>query len=298
MARRRAAIASALALGAYACAAHIVACSSSVPTIKSYEACADLAKAQCTESQACAPAEFQALYADEVSCEAREEAACTNALEAPSTALSGTLVEQCAQAYAAWTCPSYRARNTPQECLPPIGARSSGAACAFSGQCESAFCAVGAASVCGVCAPRPQPGDVCASNATACGAILVCLQSVCTAPATQGQPCDAATPCVGGESCVGAMGAMPGFCEASGSTAGAACDATLATGPDCAASVGLTCVAGQCAASGAAAAAFAADGASCDAVAGPPCAAPARCVVADGGTAGTCQLPNAGACDG
>jgi hypothetical protein len=114
------------------------------------------------------------------------------------------------------------------------------------------------------------------------------------------------------------------------SQAGAACDPAAKTGPACSRDQGLTCnsqskqcatipvvpggqpcddvnnqaqlcsASGQCSqtAGGQTGTCTAAadDGSACDTQSGPPCRSGARCITTGSGTAGTCQLSTASAC--
>jgi hypothetical protein len=298
------------------------------------QACGDSAHANCSHLQTCAPALVQIRYGDEGSCEARLKANCLNALAAPSQGNNPSKTEGCAQAYPSWACPDYVDNvNVPDACKQATGALAAGASCAFSGQCSTGFCAIAPGAACGMCAAQPSAGASCA-QLTACGQGLVCTNDTqtCVVLGAAGAACGKGAPCGTGLSCVGAdaaTGAM-GTCQPAVAMAGAACDPTLKMGAGCDRNAGLACnttskqcaalvvasggqpcdfVNGQgtpCGASGTCSTsaagmmgtctAAAADGAACDVMNGPPCLNPARCVVAGGGTGGTCELSNASTC--
>lgn len=207
-------------------------------------ACTDSARAMCTELESCTPASLQTTYGDEPTCELRIKAACLSSLAAPSTGANPDKTEACAQAYPSYGCTDYRNKtNIPAPCLPATGSLPSGGGCAYAGQCQSGFCAITPGSACGQCASMPKQGDSCA-QLTSCGPTLTCASDalVCTALATQGQPCGMGQPCGAGLSCVAASGAgTPGTCQTAGAQVGAACDGSLKTGPSCDGELGFYC---------------------------------------------------------
>lgn len=317
------------ALGIWACGSPFDATKGTT----SAQACQDVAHARCTHLAACSSTNLQIRFGDEVSCEAREQINCTSSLAAPGTGSSPTHIEACAQAIPNWDCASYlNGHNVPTACQQQTGSRENGASCAFSGQCQSGFCAVAPSAACGSCAAQPALGASCA-ELTTCGPGVDCAvdTQVCVVVAAMGEACGKGAPCGAGLSCVGASATTQGICQPSGEQAGLACDSSLATGPSCDRNGGFVCnsKAKQCApvalaadgqpcgsvnaqnnpcaanglcvgASGATpgtCVAAAADGASCDLEQGPPCQQLARCILtSDGGTSGTCRVADAAAC--
>lgn len=290
-------------------------------------ACTDFAFARCSHLQTCSPTAVQLRYGDVATCESVFKSVCLGAIAAPSTGTTAATEEACAQAIPGWGCSDYLYnQNPPPSCGAVAGLLPAGAACAFPGQCQSAFCAVPPGSACGVCAPLPKPGDPCA-QLTTCGLSLVCAAatSTCAAYAQVGAACAPGQPCTSGLACVGANAktGAAGTCEPEASTLGTACSFT---GAGCDLFAGLACNAAtsQCATAQIASEGFAcgivADqsaycaatgscvagacltgvpvGAPCDTAAGPQCFDLLRCVVTsgDGGTAGTCQAPSAVGC--
>ncbi len=286
------------------------------------KACSDIATARCVQLMTCSSADLAKRWPDLATCEAREKLACTDALGAPATASTPSTVDACSSALATQTCDAALSGVAPPTaCLTQAGPAANGAACAFAAQCASAFCSIATSSSCGVCATSPVAGDSCAAQS--CGQTLVCSSAmVCVAPVALAGSCSKSMPCGVGLSCVGSTTTTNGTCMAEGATAGVTCDPRRMTGAACNAADGLTCdtatntcvtqplaQAGQpcgligttvtaCGggatcegtASSSVCVAAAVDGAACDAVNGPACEFPARCV------ANTCQLPGAMAC--
>jgi len=298
------------------------------------KACTDLAQASCAKRSSCTGGVgITRVYGDMTTCVTREELSCTLALAAPEIGQTPDKIESCVAAYATYSCPDFLNGNPPAACTPG-GPRANGAACTFNAQCTTAFCARASNATCGVCAPAPSPGDSCASSA--CGHDQTCVDATmtCALQGDVNSACGAGAPCGAGLSCVGSSAAAAGACQVAVGQAGkpcggagnAGCDSSL--GLYCAGAAGAKtcmmmaivgdgapcgllpdgtraiCRAGTCfTAQGVAAEsetgqckATAADGASCDTVLGPRCSAPARCVVGDRGTAGTCTVPDATTC--
>jgi hypothetical protein len=308
------------------------ACGGSASTDAS---CAALAQARCTKRASCTNGTgITRVWGDMNTCLTREKLSCQLGLAAPSTANSPALVTECVSALASFACADFLDGNLPTQCMP-TGPKPNGSSCAFAGQCSSTYCNGSKTAACGTCGAAPAAGMSCRDSFCARGqecmpASLVCEDFVATAGA-----CNFTTnPCGAGLSCVGAMGGAMGSCMTAvmmpGSPCGgrtASCDGQL--GLYCGGTAGArTCLAisfvadGQpcglltggtfagCSGSGGCYTATglagpgqagtcrapAADGMACDSVTGPPCLGPARCVVAGGGTAGTCTLPTGMTC--
>jgi hypothetical protein len=294
------------------------------------QACTDLAHARCTKLASCSQVAIQARYGDEATCESREKSSCLNSLAAPSTGATPQTFEACVTAFSSWACADYLNNVTPDACRAQQGQLAAGAACAFNGQCQSAFCSVPTNATCGTCAAAPKAGDSCAQT-TSCGPGLQCTNDTmqCEAAAAAGAACGKGVPCGDGLACVGATATVQGKCETAPSTQGAACDPKDMTAASCSRSAGFFCdtqskqcvaitfaSAGQACgnisgvqvlcggagfcqraqgqASGTCVAA-AADGAACDTANGPTCISPSRCVISSG-TAGTCHAADALSC--
>lgn len=214
-------------------------------------ACGHSAKATCTEMQACTPANIEATYGDEPTCEARLKATCLDSLSAPSTGNTADKAEACAQAYGGYACADYQNKtNVPGACQQATGLRSNGGACLYAAQCQGGFCAIVPGSACGTCADLPTQGDSC-EQLTTCGPTLNCAGDtlVCTAFAAQNQACGVGQPCGAALSCVAPGGAgTAGTCQPA-SQPGAACDGTLRTSASCDGALSQYCdgVTKQCA---------------------------------------------------
>jgi hypothetical protein len=310
----------------------IVACGGdSGPTAD--QACSQVAQARCSLRSMCSNGtRVTQNYGDMNTCVAREKINCLNGLGAPSTGNSPSAVVTCASVLPTEACSDFFLNDQPMQCVV-TGKLAMGAACGFSGQCATTFCAIPKGVACGTCQPLPVAGASCAT--IGCGRGLECDNNTmtCVAPAGMGAQCSRAQPCGSGLSCVGASMTVMGTCQPTGNNAGVTCDPRQQTAPGCNGEIGLYCnrvtmkcalttytAAGQpcgtdmtsgnvtgCASGGmcvgASATALgmcvapAADGAACDTANGPPCLAPARCINGGGATtAGNCQLEDATAC--
>jgi len=300
----------------------VVGCGSDVTAD---QACTALAQDTCNKLNTCSAADLQRRWPDLATCESREKLACTQALTAPKTANNPTHEDACASDLGSETGDAYLSGVTPPPgCVVPKGPGADGSTCSYPAQCSSGFCAIPTGSFCGTCAAAPVAGASCATQG--CGQTMNCVASTmtCQAPVLAGGACSRDLPCIEGTACVGATMTAMGSCVAQGTTVGATCDARTMTGPNCSLAAGLTCdtsttmcamqplvAAGQtcgvvnnvfvgCLAGAACnratgsmtgtCVAPAADGAACDATAGPFCTFPARCV------SGTCQLPGSQSC--
>jgi hypothetical protein len=272
-------------------------------------------------------------YKDAAECKAREALACVNGLAAPSTGNSPDAVEKCVAAYANYSCADFLDNEPPADCMPK-GSRTMGQPCTFNAQCDSGFCSGNKTAACGTCAAPPVAGSSCAASNCAHGQQCVPSTTLCQDRVPMGGSCDADHPCASGLSCAGDTKMMMGTCQTAVSTVGAACGAAM---PGCLGSQGLACTgpagaktcatmvfagdgmpcglmadgsrvdctAGDCytnigLATGAdlgACKANALDGAPCDAVLGPPCITPARCVPTGAGSAGVCTVVVGSACN-
>lgn len=299
-------------------------------------ACAARAAARCNKNEQCEPATVTVQYGDVATCSAREKTRCLNALAAEGTGDTPATVQACADAYAAWTCPDYMNNLPPAACRVQAGTKANGAACAFSAQCTSAFCAVPTGAKCGRCAPAQAVGSACPGGIGCGGNGLYCeagsqtCQSLVTSP---GYFCDAGS-CGYLLGCVVPLDAGPGSCQPLGATVDAGCDAQQHSAAACSNVFGFACVARRCVqdtfvgvgqacgtdrdagtfrrcSSGGTCAgdagattcvAPAAEGFDCDTALGVECLVPARCVSTsgagtDGGPVlGKCALPSGAVC--
>jgi hypothetical protein len=296
--------------------------------------CTDDAYARCSRYQTCSPTTVQIRFGDETTCNTVYKAFCLANLGAPSTGTTISGLQTCTQQIPEWACSDFlEAQNTPPGCATPSGQIAAGAVCSFSGQCQSAFCAIVPGATCGVCAATPQAGDSCA-QLTQCGPSLTCLSSseTCAGAAGPMASCAPAQSCTVGNECIGAnyTTGAPGTCQAAVETLGDPCSSTT---NECDYYAGLTCnsqskqcvqltvngagqpcdyiaASGQtfyCGAGGKCITSTPGGpgtctgsspiGGTCDLVMGPACVPPARCIAAsEGGTSGTCQVPDGSAC--
>jgi hypothetical protein len=300
-----------------------------VDAIANMDACAMLANARCSELMTCSAADLTKQFGAMAECVARESLACDDGLAAPDTGSNPASAIACGVALTAGTCTDFLSNNAPAACI--VAGPDTGT-CAFAGQCSTAFCSIGANSLCGLCQDEPVAGASCTANG--CGHILVCdgNNNLCAMPAEANQACNKTIPCDHGLACVGDTNQNNGSCEPTVATLGGACDQTRKVLPTCSGDAGLTCnantnrcVAQPLAAAGAACGpingvetdctagaqcvipmsqstgtciAPAADGGACNtAASGPGCLYPARCIpTAPPATAGTCQLPGSQSC--
>ncbi len=296
------------------------------------QACTDLAKATCAQLDKCRKNGTADTYGSLGVCIQRQHDNCVASLLANGTGNSPAHTEACAQALPTETCAQFLQSTPVAACVQVTGALDSGAACAFSGQCQSGFCAVPKGSGCGTCATTPAAGDACDVVPT-CGPGMACTpMQVCEPWVQAGGACDGMTNvCAPGSSCVIPAMMTAGTCVADATMVGQACDNRRQTGPACDVNQGLFCASTKmciavnyvnagtaCGAqnmgmsdnicTGGAACyspgtgmpsmclAFALEGGACDTSVGPGCMTPARCVVSGGGTSGTCALPDASTC--
>ncbi len=289
------------------------------------QACNAVAHSRCVQLMTCSAADFAARWPDLTTCETREKLACTESQAAPKTAATPPRTDDCAGELNVQACAAFLSGVvSPVDCLSPSGPGLDASACAFNGQCSSAFCSTASDSLCGTCATPPVAGDSCASQG--CGPTMNCVAAtqLCQVPGALADACNKDLPCGTSLACVGSTTTVMGSCMQKIADAGTACDATLKTGPNCDATVGLACdtamkvcvtqpvaAAGQpcgvvttdatrceggatcfipATATTGTCVAPAADGAACDDTVGPSCLTPAKCV------SGTCQLPGSTTC--
>jgi hypothetical protein len=273
-----------------------------------------------------------AQYGDQASCVASYELACAERLAVPGTALTAADILSCSQGLPTEACDNLYSNNPEEVCAAPAGKTALNEPCEASAQCASAYCAVPSNAFCGTCQTAPGPGASCAQFG--CPAGLQCLTDVltCEPGVPDGGACNAIGDCVFGLTCLSkAKTCAPTVAP------GQACDTTGKVGPGCNDNLGLVCqrigdggvcaqkeladagqpcgtlsdsgVATNCADRGTCVktpadagsgicVAAAAAGASCDTAAGPDCELPARCIITNGGTSGTCELLSTAVCTG
>jgi hypothetical protein len=303
------------------------------PTIE--QACSDIAQAECTKRMTCSGGDsVTRVFGTMENCIAREMLSCTNGLSAPQTGNSPVLVEACVAAFATYSCADFFNNNPPGSCVA-TGLRATGAACAFSAQCASAYCQGLKNSSCGTCEAPPAPGAPCDSSSCWHDQTCVGATTMCAADGVLNASCDANDPCGYGLTCVGAVASTstPGTCQAAVEATGTACGGTMSgcdgtSGLFCGGASGsktcmaityvgdgmpcgdlsstshAECIAGGCYTSTGSAGSGqtgtcksdTADGTACDTVLGPGCVTPARCVISGDGSAGTCEIPLGSTC--
>jgi hypothetical protein len=285
------------------------------------QACAQLAASLCERLATCAPAFLAVHYGDPPTCGSRLGPACVKALALPNTVKTPSWTAACAAALSASSCADILLRNTPAACIPPPGPLADGAVCGEDGQCASGLCAYALDQACGHCQKKGAAGGGCTRDDD-CDVGLACADNkLCAVIGKAGAGCDKNHPCSPDLSCLGA-GSSQGSCTQAGGP-GAQCDPKQQTKPGCDASHGLFCnpytsvcqivtyakggepcgVVGNgyalCTASAmcklasaysGTCLAAAADGAACDATAGPLCVSLAHCV------SHVCMPPEPGAC--
>jgi hypothetical protein len=299
------------------------------------EACAAVAKAVCDKRVACsgkidaAGVGIIRMFGTMTECLARQQLQCSNAFHAMGSGQSLATAQQCAEAFAGYSCADFFANNAPAACQPP-GAHLNGAACAFNTQCKSGFCTGEKKAACGTCAPEPDVNASCAASDCGRGQSCDATSMTCKVPGASGDACDTNDDCGYGLVCLSVAAAGgAGNCKPAASDVGAACGGMMpvcdgAQGLACAGAAGAKkcvattfvgdgapcgptadgfagCTAGACYTAKALAGAGevgtckadAADGAPCDTATGPGCEFPARCVLGNG-TAGVCKVPSGG----
>ena len=97
-------------------------------------------------------------FGDLATCVSRLQTSCVANLAAPGSGATPAHFEACAVAEQTEPCANYYDAVVPAACLPPAGTAAVGAACAFSSQCQTGFCALNDREVCGGCATQPQAG--------------------------------------------------------------------------------------------------------------------------------------------
>jgi hypothetical protein len=269
--------------------------------------------ARCSRIDACSGgALIKQRYGDMTTCVLRQELTCAASLAAPATSATPEDNRACADALPGESCEDLIDNNPVAACSPHPGPGAMGAPCAFSGQCQSAYCLVHDGQGCGTCAPSPPDGTPC-KMVFECGNNQLCLSTTgtCTTWVQLNGACGMTLACGAGLTC-------NSVCEVAVATPGAACDPTLKTAPACDRNQGLYCdpmsmkcapitynPGGQpcstafntsqlCAASGLCVngicVAAAADGSPCNETTGPPCLTGGRCV------AGICKVLDGASC--
>jgi hypothetical protein len=165
---------------------------------------------------------------------------CVADLGRPNSGNSAMRVNSCAQALSHQSCLDFQAGITlPTSDCPSIvgGHADNGTDCSVSNECKSNYCNRTEAQRCGKCADKGGLNATCEQNSD-CANMLTCQGMACApampavAKAKAGDPCGTGLPaCDTDLTCVG-TGTMK-TCMAQVMTAGAPCDSTKKTLPDC-----------------------------------------------------------------
>lgn len=238
------------------------------------DACNAVADAVCAKLESCGAVFVGALYGDATACKARNVLGCITGSGATGQQATPDQLMACGAAIPSLDCKDVVGVDFGPKCTIP-GTLKDGAPCGYSGECESAFCAIGDGASCGTCAPKTKDGDPCVNGV--CSGGLSCTDSVCYAlgDAAIGESCARQSDCiVKGGACNPITHRCVALTIASG-TCGLQGDgyATCQAAAKCSAPAGN----GTCAAS-------AKDGEACSDTAS--CVPPARCI------GGTCTLPS------
>ncbi len=194
--------------------------------------CKDYAYARCTRIQTCSTTAILIEFGSVATCQAYYAQTCDLSLSAPSTNTTTAHTIACTAAIANWPCSDIIfAENTPPACITIAGNLASGATCAISTQCQSAWCARPYGSACGTCTAPPVAGSPCMVGVE-CGPGLSCYNKACEPHAPLGAQCGPTSSCDDGLTCVS------GVCSAGVTTLGAACSPT---GAGCDEYAGLAC---------------------------------------------------------
>jgi hypothetical protein len=273
------------------------------------EACAQWATHYCKRLESCAPISVSIDYGNVEDCIARNRPVCASALQAQATGATASTMTSCALAYDSASCDDVVVGKTPQACHAP-GLLGAGAPCGDGSQCAGpqAYCRIAADETCGACAPlgdvgaacdsardcryglvcyfsclRPVPkGDTCDGMLRQCPETLVCLNYRCVDPAPRDAPC-----APNADHCDHDRGL---FCDPEEKV----CSPYAVADVGAACGAGTICKRGACVPDETTAVsrcvASVPDGASCDAIHGPTCLAPSKCV------SGQCRAPRATTC--
>jgi hypothetical protein len=290
------------------------------------KACTDNATARCALIASCSTDTIQRTYGDMPTCVSRQATACENALAASGTGATPETTQACTNAIPSIACLDWFSENLPTVCKPVAGTLTDTTACAFSAQCQSAFCNAGKDAACGVCAEPSQAGDDCTTAGCSSGFVCIVATAQCEPFGVVGTACDNGHYCAPSTYCDQSTGMCAASAEAQDT-----CDPARTTGPWCDVTQGLYCdsstnactasAAGTtcnvfangleqvpldatyCSAGAACIAtgsmpgpgtcvAPAADGDTCDPLLGPPCLPPAKCDE----LTGSCVVPGTQVC--
>jgi hypothetical protein len=274
------------------------------------QACAELASAECEKVNECNPWYLQKYFGDIDTCKMRyTSTACSAYLGLTSSSATPATFQACATATKGATCQQWLDGDAVlNSCLTEPGMLASGATCGTASQCQTANCNFPAGATCGTCGPQSGAGAQCSSDSLWSGNFL-CVNGLCGTPGEAGAACSSTALCANSLACANGRCAIP-------AKAGEACSSALpcdghlglfcrnsvcqniqyvSKGQPCNPSQGRECAqSGFCKGATSTAdgtcLAFAADGAACDASAGPICMPYARC------TGGFCKVSDPSLC--
>lgn len=203
------------------------------------QACADYAKATCTQANTCTPFTTAINFGDEATCESRSILGCMPLFGIHGSSLTPGALDACAQAVMGETCDQYLDNHQPSACNFQ-GTLAAGAACGSGSQCQSGYCKIGISDAgaglpCGSCATR---GTACATD-NDCASDQLCAGGQCVTPVSPPGMCNNALKiCERTRVCLGEQGsdAGVGSCGQPGG-AGAPCQDST----DCAGGNGILC---------------------------------------------------------
>ena len=198
------------------------------------QACADYAKATCTQANSCSPFTTTLNFGDEATCEQREALGCMALFGVHGSTLTAASLDACAQAITGETCEQYLDNHQPSACSF-VGTLAAGSACGTGSQCESGYCQLAKGTTCGTCAT--QTGK-CTTDGD-CPSDQFCYSGSCITPVSPPAMCDNTTHiCVRSLVCLGEQEADSGLggCGQPGMV-GAACQ----DDGDCAGGIGIVC---------------------------------------------------------
>ncbi len=198
------------------------------------QACADYAKASCTQANTCTPFTVALDFSDEATCEQRETLGCMALFGIHGSSLTPAALDACAQAITGETCVQFLDNHQPSACNFQ-GTLDAGAACGTGSQCQSGYCKLAAGSSCGTCATRTSK---CTADSD-CPSDQLCASGSCVTPVQPPGMCDnASNICVRTLVCLGEQSrdAGMGGCGKPGGVGATCQDAT-----DCEGGIGILC---------------------------------------------------------
>jgi len=202
--------------------------------VTAMQACADYAKASCTQANTCTPFTVAVNFSDEATCEQRQILGCMPLLGIHGSSLTPAAIDACAQAVMGETCVQFLDNHQPSVCNFQ-GTLAEGVACGTGSQCQSGYCKLAMGSSCGTCATRTS---TCTTDSD-CPSDQLCAGGNCVIPVSPPGMCDNGTHlCVRTLVCLGEQENDSGLggCGKAGGV-GAACQ----DAEDCEGGIGIVC---------------------------------------------------------